>query len=67
MKRNIKYEDIKIEKISEEWTIYEISDVAEVIGGGTPSTKVPEYWGGNISWITPKDLANYEFRFTIKL
>ena len=66
MKRNIKYEDIKIEKISEEWTIYEISDVAEVIGGGTPSTKVPEYWGGNISWITPKDLANYEFRYIKK-
>jgi len=66
MKRNTKYKDIKIEKIPEEWTIYEISDVAEVIGGGTPSTKVPEYWGGDISWITPKDLANYEFRYIKK-
>jgi len=66
MKCNTKYKDIKIEKIPEEWTIYEISDVAEVIGGGTPSTKVPEYWGGDISWITPKDLANYEFRYIKK-
>lgn len=66
MKRNTKYKDIKIEKIPAEWTIYEISDVAEVIGGGTPSTKVPEYWGGDISWITPKDLANFEFRYIRK-
>ena len=66
MKRNTKYKDIKIEKIPEEWTVYEISDVTEVIGGGTPSTKVPEYWGGDISWITPKDLANFEFRYIKK-
>lgn len=66
MKCNTKYKDIKIEKIPEEWTVYEISDVAEVIGGGTPSTKVPEYWGGDISWITPKDLANFEFRYIKK-
>lgn len=66
MKRNTKYKDIKLEKIPEEWTIYEISDIAEVIGGGTPSTKVPEYWGGDISWITPKDLANFEFRYIRK-
>jgi len=66
MKPNTKYKDIKLEKIPEEWTIYEISDIAEVIGGGTPSTKVPEYWGGDISWITPKDLANFEFRYIRK-
>jgi type I restriction enzyme S subunit len=36
-----------------------ISEIAEVIGGGTPSTRIPEYWEGNISWLTPKDLTNY--------
>jgi type I restriction enzyme, S subunit len=63
MKCNTKYKDTKIGKIPEEWIIYEISDVAEVIGGGTPSTKVPEYWDGDISWITPKDLSNFKFRY----
>jgi type I restriction enzyme S subunit len=37
-----------------------ISDVASIVGGGTPSTKNPEYWDGAIPWITPKDLSGYE-------
>jgi type I restriction enzyme S subunit len=31
--------------------------VATVAGGGTPSTKVDEYWGGEISWTTPTDVT----------
>ena len=58
MKYNIKYKNTKKEKMSKEWTIYEISDVAEVIGGGTPSTKVPEYWNGEIPWLSIKDFNN---------
>ncbi|MBF0802974.1 MULTISPECIES: restriction endonuclease subunit S [unclassified Neisseria] len=43
-----------------EWREYKISDIADVIGGGTPKTEVQEYWNGNIPWITPKDLTNYK-------
>lgn len=25
-------------------------------GGGTPSKKNPEYWGGDIPWVSPKDM-----------
>ena len=38
---------------------YHISEIGEVVGGGTPSTKNEAFWGGEIPWITPKDLANY--------
>ncbi|MEU8522880.1 restriction endonuclease subunit S [Streptomyces sp. NPDC048577] len=31
--------------------------VAAVVGGGTPSTKVAEYWGGEIAWTTPSDVT----------
>ncbi|WP_430502577.1 restriction endonuclease subunit S [Micromonospora trifolii] len=31
--------------------------LAQVGGGGTPSTKVPEYWDGNIAWATPSDVT----------
>ena len=31
--------------------------VCDVYGGSTPSTKVPEYWGGEIQWATPTDLT----------
>ena len=37
-----------------------ISEIGEVIGGGTPSTKKAEYYKKRgISWITPKDLSGY--------
>jgi type I restriction enzyme S subunit len=30
---------------------------ATVVGGGTPSTKVEEYWGGDHAWTTPTDVT----------
>src|SRR5690606_5506851 len=30
---------------------------ATVAGGGTPSTKVEGYWGGEIAWSTPTDVT----------
>jgi restriction endonuclease S subunit len=39
------------------WTEATLGDVAEVIGGGTPSTTVPEYWGGEIVWLTPTEVV----------
>ncbi len=34
-----------------------IKELGEIVNGGTPSTKVEEYWDGNIPWITPNDLS----------
>ena len=48
------------------WKKLKIEYCAEVIGGGTPSTKKKEYWDGDISWITPKDLSNYNNRYISK-
>jgi len=44
--------------IPEGWEVEAINDVAEVLGGGTPSTKKSEYWeDGNINWFAPRDLT----------
>ena len=46
-------------EIPERWEVKPLGDVAEVVGGTTPSTKIPEYWdGGTHCWATPKDLSN---------
>lgn len=45
------------------WSEYKLEEFAEVIGGGTPSTKNPDYFGGSIPWITPKDLTNYRKKY----
>lgn len=46
-----------------EWRELRVEDFAEVVGGGTPSTKVEANFNGEISWITPKDLSCYPFRY----
>ena len=37
-----------------------LGDVGTIVGGGTPSTKISEYWDGDIPWLTPKDLSIYK-------
>jgi len=45
-------------EIPEGWCTKPISDVVEILGGGTPRIKVEEYWEfGNINWYTPSDLT----------
>lgn len=33
------------------------ADISRVSGGGTPSTKQPEYWNGDVLWATPTDVT----------
>jgi type I restriction enzyme S subunit len=41
------------------WDQTELSTaVARIYGGGTPSTKAPELWAGNLPWITSKKLGS---------
>lgn len=37
---------------------YKLSEIMDLIGGGTPKTSIPEYWGGNIPWLSVKDFNN---------
>ena len=49
-----------------DWKTFRVKEFADVIGGGTPKTKVAEYWNGSIPWLTPKDLSNYTGRYVSK-
>ena len=37
------------------WKTYKLSETIKIIGGGTPKTSNPEYWNGNIPWLSVKD------------
>ena len=39
------------------WPIATVGEVCEVVSGATPRTGAPECWGGNVPWVTPKDLS----------
>lgn len=41
-----------------EWKEYKLGEIIQLIGGGTPKTSVPEYWGGNIPWLSVSDFNN---------
>ena len=40
------------------WKRKRLIDLFEIIGGGTPKTTIPEYWNGNIPWLSVKDFNN---------
>jgi type I restriction enzyme S subunit len=41
------------------WEEVKIGDVLDVVLGGTPSTKVAEYWNGDIPWINSGEINNF--------
>ena len=52
------FEDSELGEIPKGWQIKSIGDLADVVGGTTPSTKESIYWyGGTHAWATPKDLS----------
>jgi type I restriction enzyme S subunit len=40
-----------------EWETKKLGEITEIISGGTPSTRIDEYWNGNINWCTPTDIT----------
>jgi type I restriction enzyme, S subunit len=38
------------------WALSTLGEIAELIGGGTPSREIPEYFGGDIVWLTPTEI-----------
>lgn len=49
-----------------EWREYRIRDIAEIVGGSTPSTADPANFDGDVPWLTPKDLSVPHDRYVSK-
>ncbi len=48
-------------EIPKGWESGNILNIANLLGGGTPSKSSPEYWNGNIPFFTPTDCDNSIF------
>jgi type I restriction enzyme S subunit len=42
------------------WHDVRLADHCEIVSGATPRRDHPEYWGGDIAWVTPKDLRGLD-------
>ncbi len=57
--------DSELGEIPKGWEVKAIGDVIETLGGGTPKTKVKDYWeDGNIDWYSPTDLTKADSLFS---
>jgi len=59
------WDDSELGKIPNGWGVEKISDVCETFGGGTPSTKNPNYWDGQNYWLAPSDLTSLNRVFCV--
>ncbi len=53
------------DELPEGWRVGKLGNITKIAGGTTPSTKIPEYWGGTIHWTSPKDLSNSKEMFLL--
>ena len=45
-------------QFTDPWEQRKLGDIADIVGGGTPSTGNPSYWDGDIDWYAPAEIAN---------
>ena len=50
------YKESVIGLIPEDWDCKEIREFTDCTAGGTPSTLIDSYWGGNIKWMSSGEL-----------
>ena len=55
------YRRTEIGIIPEDWEVKRLGEVVDVVGGGTPDTKNPKYWGGKINWFTPTEIGESKY------
>jgi type I restriction enzyme S subunit len=58
---SVPMKDSKVEwlgKIPAHWDSKRLKFVVTTFGGGTPNTGKPEYWNGEIPWVSPKDMKS---------
>lgn len=63
--KNGKFVDSELGMIPDGWKVGRLDEIADVVGGSTPSKAKPEYYTQKgIAWLTPKDLSNHPAVYT---
>lgn len=52
---------LRFKEFVNEWEEKKIENIGKIIGGGTPSSTIEEYWGGDIQWFTPTEVGKTKY------
>ena len=52
------YPEIRFKGFTDPWEQRMLGDIADIVGGGTPSTGNQSYWDGDIDWYAPAEIAD---------
>ena len=50
--------EIRFAGFNDAWEQRKLGDIADIVGGGTPSTSISEFWDGDIDWYAPAEIAD---------
>ena len=53
----------EIGMIPDDWEVVNVGDCTDILNGGTPSTNIPDYWNGDIVWVTPSDITKQKSKY----
>ena len=53
--------EIRFKGFTDTWEQRKLGKIANIIGGGTPSTLVSKYWNGDINWYSPVEIGDKIF------
>ena len=49
--------EIRFKGFTEAWEQRKLGELADIVGGGTPSTGVSDFWDGDIDWYAPAEIV----------
>lgn len=49
-----------MKSLPQHWSLVPLGECCKIISGSTPRRNNPEYWDGDIPWVTPKDLSKLD-------
>ena len=52
---------IRFQGFADPWEQRKLSDLAEIVGGGTPDTNNSAYWDGDIDWYAPAEMEGQRY------
>ncbi|MGM0260539.1 restriction endonuclease subunit S [Enterococcus sp. AZ102] len=53
--------EIRFAGYTDDWEQRKLGEVADIVGGGTPSTSIDSYWNGDVDWYAPAEIGTQRY------